>query len=133
MKGDVLLQNIKISGVIPISKGKKSTESKLLIREAVLKKLGKNLENVKKRCSEKPLSLNMTFFLHKTSFGKKDLGGLSENVIKILGAEMSSKKEALKGLEIITNSNLLHRVIFEKTLIDKKDLEGFSFSIYEWE
>lgn len=133
MKGDVLLQNIKVIGVIPASAGKKSKETKLLIRESILTKLGKNVENVRKRCAEKPLSVNIVFFLHKTTHTKKDLSGLSDTVIKILGEEMSSKKDALKGLGIVTNANLIHRIILEKIIVKKDAKEEFSFSIYEWD
>ena len=55
MKGDVLLQNIKVSGLVPASAGKKAKETKLKIREAILIKLGKNVDNVRKRCAGKPL------------------------------------------------------------------------------
>lgn len=132
MKGDVLLQNIKVSGFVPLSTGKKAKETKLLIREAVLTKLGKNISNVQKRCSGKPLSLSITFFLHKSKYTKKDLESLSDVVVKILGEEMSTKKDALKGLEIITDTNLICRIILEKTLVKKDAKEEFSFSIYEW-
>lgn len=133
MKGDVLLQNIKVSGLVPVSAGKKAKETKLLIREAVLTKLGKNIDSVRKRCAGKPLSISITFFLHKATYIKKDLDGLSNNVIKILGEEMSSKKDALKGLEIVTNTNLIHRMILEKNVVSKDAKEEFSFSIYEWD
>lgn len=133
MKGDVLLQNIKVSGFVPVSAGKKAKEVKLLIREAILTKLGKNIDNVKKRCAGKPLSITITFFLHKTTHTKRDLDGLSNTVIKILGEEMSSKKDALKGLEIVNDTNLIHRIILEKNLVKKDAKEEFSFSIYEWE
>jgi len=133
MKGDVLLQNIKVVGIVPVSAGKKAKDTKLLIREAILTKLGKNVDNVKKRCAEKPLSINIMFFLHKTTHAKKDLDGLSETLIKILGEEMSSKKDALKGLGIITSTNLIHRIILEKCIIKKDAKEEFSFSIYEWD
>jgi len=133
MKGDVLLQNIKISGLIPITAGKNAKESKLLIREAILTKLGKNVLNVKKRCAEKPLSINIVFSLHEESHTKKDLDGLSDTIIKILGKDMSSKKDELPGLEILTNTNLLHKMIFEKNMIEKDSKEAFSFSIYEWD
>ena len=133
MKGDVLLQNIKVIGIVPASAGKKSKETKLLIRESILTKLGKNVENVRKRCAEKPLSVNIVFFLHKPTHAKKDLSGLSDTVIKILGEEMSSKKDALKGLGIVTNTNLIHRIILEKTIVKKDAKEEFSFSIYEWD
>jgi hypothetical protein len=132
MKGDVLLQNIKVS-VVPVSAGKKAKETKLLIREAILTKLGKNIDNVKKRCVGKPLSITIAFSLHKATHAKRDLDGLSNTIIKILGEEMSSKKDALKGLEIVTNTNLIHRIILEKNLVKKDDKEEFSFSIYEWE
>jgi hypothetical protein len=133
MKGDVLLQNIKVSGLIPITAGKNAKESKLLIREAILTKLGKNIVNVKKRCAGKPLSINVVFFLHRESHTKKDLDGLSNTLIKILGKDMSSKKDELSGLDILTNTNLLHKMIFEKNMIEKDGKEEFSFSIYEWD
>jgi hypothetical protein len=132
MKGDVLLQNIKVSGLVPLSTGKKAKETKLLIREAVLTKLGKNINNVQKRCAGKPLSLNIVFFLHKAKYTKKDLIGLSDVVVKILGEEMSSKKDALKGLEIVTDPSLICRIILEKNLVKRDAKEEFSFSIYEW-
>lgn len=133
MKGDVLLQNIKVIGIVPVSAGKKSKDAKIMIREAVLTKLGKNVENVKKRCAEKPLSANIVFSLHKTTHAKKDLSVLADTVIKILGDEMSSKKDALKGLGIVTNTNLIHRIILEKIIVKKDVKEEFSFSIYEWD
>lgn len=133
MKGDVLLQNIKVIGVVPVSTGKKAKEIKLLIREAILTKLGKNIDNVKKRCAGKPLSISIVFSLHKATHTKKDLDSLSNVVIKILGEEMSSKKDGLKGLEIVTDTLLIHRIILEKNIVKKDDNEAFSFSIYEWE
>ena len=133
MKGDVLLQNIKVSGLVPASAGKKAKETKLMIREAVLTKLGKNVDNVRKRCAGKPLSLSITFFLHKAAHTKKNLANLSDNVVKILGEEMSSKKDALKGLGIITNTSLIHRIILEKNIVKKDDKEEFAFSLYEWD
>ncbi|MFB5611882.1 MAG: hypothetical protein ACE5RL_01100 [Nitrosarchaeum sp.] len=133
MKGDVLLQNIKVVGLVPVSAGKKAKETKLLIREAILTKLGKNIDNVRKRCAGKALSISITFSLHKTTHSKKDLDGISDIVIKILGAEMSSKKDALKGLDIISNTNLIHRMILEKNIVKKDSKEEFSFSLYEWD
>ncbi|QLH10729.1 hypothetical protein [Nitrosarchaeum sp. AC2] len=132
MKGDVLLQNIKVSGLVPLSTGKKAKETKLLIREAVLTKLGKNISNVQKRCTGKQLSISIVFYLHKAKYSKKDLSGLSDAVVKILGKEMSTKKDALKGLEIVTDPSLICRIILEKNLIKKDAKEEFSFSIYEW-
>ena len=76
MKGDVLLQNIKVSGIVPVSAGKKAKEAKLMIREAVLIKLGKNTDNVRKRCAGKPLSISIVFSLHKATRTKKDLDDL---------------------------------------------------------
>ncbi len=132
MKGDVLLQNIKVSGLVPLSTGKKAKETKLLIREAILTKLGKNISNVQKRCAGKQLSISITFYLHKAKYSKKDLSSLSDAVVKILGEEMSTKKDALKGLEIVTDPSLICRSILEKNLIKKDAKEEFSFSIYEW-
>lgn len=133
MKGDVLLQNIKVSGLVPVAAGKKAKEVKLSIREAILTKLGKNIDNVRKRCAGKPLSITIAFFLHKATHSKRDLDSLANTVIKILGEEMSSKKDDLKGLAIVTDTNLIHRIILEKNLVKKDVTEEFSFSIYEWD
>ena len=64
---------------------------------------------------------------------KKDLDGLSGTIVKILGEEMSSKKDALEGLDIVTNTNLIHRIILEKNIVEQDEKEAFSFSIYEWD
>ena len=133
MKGDVLLQNIKVIGLVPMFTGKKAKDTNLLIREAILTKLGKNIDNVQKRCTGKPLSLTVSFLLHAATLNKKDLDTLSDNLIKILGDELSTKKESLKGLEIIKDTTLIHRIILEKILIKKDLKEEFSFSIYEWD
>lgn len=133
MKGDVLLQNIKVIGLVPMFTGKKAKDTNLLIREAILTKLGKNIDNVQKRCAGKPLSFTVSFLLHAATLNKKDLDTLSDNLIKILGDELSTKKESLKGLEIIKDTTLIHRIILEKILIKKDLKEEFSFSIYEWD
>ena len=130
MKGDVLLQNIRVMGFIPISVGKNAKETKLLIRESILTKIGKNIDNVRKRCAGKPLSISIVLSLHKESYAKKDLFVLSNTIIKLLGK--STKKDGSTGLEIITNTKLIHRVILEKNLINNNDKEEFTFSIYEW-
>lgn len=133
MKGDALLQNIKVIGLVPMFTGKKAKDTNLLIREAILTKLGKNIDNVQKRCAGKPLSLTVSFLLHATTLNKKDINTLSDNLIKILGDELSTKKESLKGLEIIKDTTLIRRIILEKILIKKDLKEEFSFSIYEWD
>jgi hypothetical protein len=133
MKGDVLLQNIKVDGTIPSFIGKNAKESKIMIREVILTKLGKNFDNVKKRCTVKPVWINIGFFLHSESQAKKDLDNLSNVVLKVLGKDMSSKKDELPGLELVDNPNLIHRLSSEKKIIGKDQKEGFSFSIYEWE
>lgn len=132
MKGDVLLQNIQISG-IPSSVGKNAKESKIITREAILTKLGKNVDNVRKRCAAKPLWINIVFFLHAETHAKKDLDSLSSIVLKIIGNDMSSKKDELKGLEFVTSQNLVYRLVSEKKIIENDAKEGFSFSIYEWQ
>ena len=64
---------------------------------------------------------------NKTKYTKKDLDGLSDIVVKILGEEMSTKKDALKGLGIITDTSLICRIILEKILVKKDAKEEFSF------
>lgn len=131
MKGDVLLQNVQVRGFVPSTAGRNAKEDKKKIREAIETKLGKNIKNVRKRCANKPLSINVTFFLQKNSpHAKKDLDTLSNVLLSVLSKEMGTSKEA--GLDIVNDESIIHRYVFEKKFVtDPKD-EGLAFSIYEW-
>ena len=131
MKGDVLLQNAQVRGFVPSTAGKKAMDDKKKIREAVETKLGKNISNVRKRCSGKPLSINVTFYLQKGSaHAKKDLDSLSNVLLSVLAKEMGTKKEA--GLDIVNDESTIYRFVFEKEIVDSEEKEGLAFSIYEW-
>lgn len=131
MKGDVLLQNIQVRGFLPPTAGKSALEAKRRIKEAVETKLGKNITAVRKRCSGKPLSVNVTFYVQKNSgHEKKDLDSLSNVLLSVLSKQMSAKKEP--GLEIIGDESLIYRFVFEKKIVDLPENEGIAFSIYEW-
>ncbi|MFY9301220.1 MAG: hypothetical protein WAO91_08535 [Candidatus Nitrosotenuis sp.] len=131
MKGDVLLQNIQVRGFVPATAGKNVMDGKKKIRDAVETKLGKNIDNVRKRCADKPLSINVTFYLQGDStHAKKDLDGLSNVLLAVLSKEMGAKKEA--GLGIIGDDLTIYRYVFEKTIVSSAEREGLAFSIYEW-
>jgi len=131
MKGDVLLQNIQVRGFVPATAGKNVMDGKKKIRDVVETKLGKNIDNVRRRCAGKPLSINVTFYLQRDSaHAKKDLDGLSNVLLAVLSKEMGAKKEA--GLGIIGDDSTIYRYVFEKTIVDSAEKEGLSFSIYEW-
>ncbi|HWP78333.1 MAG: hypothetical protein AB1299_02885 [Thermoproteota archaeon] len=131
MKGDVLLQNVQVRGFVPATAGKSAMDGKKKIRDAVETKLGKNINNVRKRCLGKPLSVNVTFYLQKDSaHAKKDLDSLSNVLLAVLSKEMGTKKEA--GLDIIGDDSSIYRFVFEKKMVDSEKDEGIAFSIYEW-
>lgn len=133
MKGDILLQNVQVRGFIPATIGKNAKEGKKKIKVAIEKKLGKNIDSVRKRCEGKPLWISVTFYLKKDSaHAKKDLDSLSNVLLAVLSKEMSSGKDAEPGLEIIKDDSTVYRIIFEKKMIDSESDEGFTFSIYEW-
>ncbi len=131
MKGDVLLQNIQVKGFVPATAGRNVKADKKKILDAVETKLGKNINNVRKRCAGKPLSINVTFFLQKDSaHAKKDLDSLSNVLLTILSKEIGTSKEA--GLDIINDDSIIYRYVFEKKIVDTEKDEGLAFSIYEW-
>lgn len=133
MKGDILLQNIRINGFIPAAGGKNAREGKRKIKETVETKLGKNIDSVRKRCDGKPLCVSITFFLKKGStHTKKDLGALSNVILSVLSEEMSSGKEAEAGLNIIRNDSQIYKTVYEKKITVQESDVGFTFSIYEW-
>jgi len=131
MKGDVLLQNIQVKGFVPATAGRNVKADKKKILDAIETKLGKNINNVRKRCAGKPLSINVTFFLQKDStHAKKDLDSLSNVLLTILSKEIGTSKEA--GLDIINDDSIIYRYVFEKKIVDAEKDEGLAFSIYEW-
>lgn len=131
MKGDVLLQNIQVKGFVPATAGRNVKADKKKILDAIETKLGKNIENVRKRCAGKPLSINVTFFLQKDSaHAKKDLDSLSNVLLAVLSKKMGTGKEA--GLDIINDDSIIYRFVFEKKIVDSEGDEGLAFSIYEW-
>jgi hypothetical protein len=133
MKGDILLQNVQVKGFIPATTGKSVKEGKKKIKETIETKLGKNIENVKKRIEGKPLWINVTFFLQKnSSHAKKDLDSLSNVLLSVLSAQMTSGKASEAGLDIIKDDSVVYKIVFEKKIIDSEKEEGIAFSIYEW-
>ena len=133
MKGDILLQNVQVKQFIPATAGKNAKEDKKKIKEAIETKLGKNIANVKKRCDGKPLWVSVIFYLKKDSAHvKKDLDSLSNVLLAVLSDEMSSGKDAEKGLNIIKDDSVVYKIVFEKKIVETEKDEGLSFSIYEW-
>jgi hypothetical protein len=131
MKGDVLLQNIQVKGFVPATAGRNVKADKKKILDAVETKLGKNIENVRKRCAGKPLSINVTFFLQKDSaHAKKDLDSLSNVLLAVLSKKIGTGKES--GLDIINDDSIIYRFVFEKRIVDSEKDEGLAFSVYEW-
>jgi hypothetical protein len=131
MKGDVMLQNIQVKGFVPATAGRNVKADKKKILEAIETKLGKNINNVRKRCAGKPLSINVVFFLKKdTAHAKKDLDSLSNVLLDVLSKEIGTSKEA--GLDIINDESVIYRFVFEKKVVDAEKEEGLAFSIYEW-
>ncbi|HET8719700.1 MAG TPA: hypothetical protein VFM64_01750 [Candidatus Nitrosotenuis sp.] len=131
MKGDVLLQNIQVRGFIPSTAGRNVKADKKKIIEAVETKLGKNIDNVRKRCAGKPISINVVFFLQRNSaHAKKDLDSLTNVLLDVLSKEIGTSKEP--GLNIVDNESTIHRFVLEKKSVDAEKEEGFAFSIYEW-
>jgi hypothetical protein len=126
-----LLQNIQVKGFVPATAGRNVKADKKKILDAVETKLGKNIENVRKRCAGKPLSINITFFLQKDSaHAKKDLDSLSNVLLVVLSKKMGTGKES--GLDIINDDSIIYRYVFEKKIVDSEKDEGLAFSIYEW-
>jgi hypothetical protein len=133
MKGDILLQNVRMNGFIPAAGGKNAKEGKRKIKEGVETKLGKNIDSVRKRCDGKPLCVSITFFLKKGStHTKKDLVALSNVILSVLSEEMSTGKDAESGLDIIKNDSQIYKITCEKKITVQENDVGFTFSIYEW-
>jgi hypothetical protein len=133
VKGDILLQNIRINGFIPAAGGKNAKEGKRKIKKDIETKLGKNIDSVKKRCDEKPLCVSTTFFLKKGStHTKKDLVALSNVILSVLSEQMSAGKNTEQGLNIIKNDSQIYKITCEKKITVQESEVGFTFSIYEW-
>lgn len=132
MKGDILLQDVQVRGFIPVAAGKGAKDGKRKIKEIIETKLGKNIDNVRKRCAGKPLMVSVTFFLQNSVLPKKNLDSLSGVLLAVLSNEMTTGKEAEAGLDIIKDDSAVYKMVFEKKAAASEKEEGLAFSIYEW-
>lgn len=132
MKGDILLQDVQVRGFVPAAAGKGAKDGKRKIKETVETKLGKNIDNVRKRCAGKPLMVSVTFFLQNSALAKKNLDSLSGVLLAVLSNEMTAGKEVEAGLGIIKDDSTVYKMVFEKKTVGTEKEEGLAFSIYEW-
>lgn len=135
MKGDVLLETIQVRKFNPATFGKKIVERKIALRNAIEKKIPK-MEKVRERCKNKPISINVCFYLLKTNESgrsKKDL----DNLLKILCDVFpeyiiaNNKEEKYKGLGLILDDSQIHEIHCIKKPVLYESEEGLDLQIYE--
>ena len=134
MKGDVLLNPVKVRGFTPLTARKNKIERKKQIRDIIKEKIGKDIIKVRKLCKEKPVFVDVCFYLLKTddiSRSKKDLDNLMKIVCDSLLTHMiqNNKEEELKGLDLINDDSEIYETRCRKKLVETVDKEGFDLMI----
>lgn len=133
-----MLEKISIRGFTPqtAKKGKQISQRKKELRDEFLYQ-NKNLENVKKTCKGKCLSINVSFYLNdntpdKSSY-KKDLDNLLKILLDVLPEHMDDETKE-KGLGIIEENkdDLIFEIKCHKEFVHNKSEEGIDIEISEW-
>ena len=134
MKGDVLLNPVKVRGFTPLTAGKNKIERKKQLRDKIKEKIGKDIVKVRKLCKGNPVSVDVCFYLLETddiSRSKKDLDNLMKIVCDSLLTHMiqNNKEAELKGLDLIDDDSEIYETRCRKKLVDSKEKEGFDLMI----
>lgn len=134
-----MLGKLSVRGFTPktAKKGKQITQRKKELRNEFLKQNDERLENIKKICLGKDLSINVTFYLNDntadTSSYKKDLDNMLKILLDVLPEHMDDNKKE-HGLGIIEGNKdeKIFDIKCHKEFVDDTSKEGIDVEISEF-
>ena len=132
---------IKIRGFEPLTASSDVVERKKKLKEEIENKT-KNLDEIRKFCKDKELSIIVKFFLYDGSKDKnpqpegrtkKDLDNLLKIVFDVLPEKMDSEGKN-DGLGLITrdHDHLVYEIKSTKKIVYKENEEGIDIVISQW-
>ncbi len=127
------LSKIELRGFNPHTSGTKRIERKIALRDEIHSKMGQNLKKVLDCCRNKPLSLDVCFYLfHDDNLGrsKKDLDNLLKILLDVLLTNMVNGQDPIKGLGLVTDDLYIHKIKCKKVLVNSCEREGMDLQIF---
>ncbi len=132
---------IEIRKFEPLTASSDVVARKIKLKETIEKDT-KNLDDIRKFCQNKKLSITVRFFLYDGSKDeepqpegriKKDLDNLLKIVLDVLPEKMDSEGKN-DGLGLINKDydDLVYEIKTTKEIVLKKDDEGIDIVISEW-
>lgn len=135
LKGNVLLETIEVRKFNPVTSGKHIVDRKIALKNAIEKKISK-IVKVRERCKDKPIAINVKFYLLKTretGRSKKDLDNLLKVLCDVLPERIiaNSTEEKYKGLGLISDDSFIYEIHCAKKVVLHENEEGLDLQIYE--
>lgn len=128
MRGKILLNTISIRNYVPRTFGDNDTEKKAQLRDKLLEKIP-NISELRQKCREKFLAIEVKFYLQK----EKDV----DNLLKILCdtfPDYVDRRQTEKGLGLVKNDEdyMIYQIDCLKKMVMSQEDEGLDLKIFEW-
>ena len=131
MKWEEVLPKIEIRDYPPVTASNKKVERKQELYKKLKTKIGKDLVKIKKLSIDKPLTIDVCYYLLESSESgksKKDLDNLLKILFDVLSVNMRNGQEPLKGLGLMKDDTFVYKIKCEKKE-NSKNREGFDLKI----
>ena len=132
MKWEEVLPKIKVRGFTPVTASSNKVERKKELCKILKKEMGEDLPRIKEMTKEKPLAIDVCYYLSESSDAgqsKKDLDNLLKILLDALSAKIGNGQNHLPpGLGLIRDDGLVYKIKCEKR-INFRGWEGFDLKI----
>lgn len=125
-------REIEIRGLNPETAGKKKIERKNILKKAIREHLGKNLQKIQNRCKNKPLYIDVCFYLYysdELGSTKKDLDNLMKILLDVLSVNMINGQKPIEGLGIVRDDSDIRKITCKKEIVNSFEGAGIDLQI----
>ena len=132
LKWEPAYREIKVTGIIPKTSGKKKILRKKLLKEKFEDEIDEDLKKIQTRCKNNPISINVKFYLfyaEEQGRTKKDLDNLLKILLDVLSVNMVNGQEPVPGLGIVRDDSDIRQIKCEKFIVNSPEKEGIELLI----
>lgn len=127
----MILPKTEIRNYSPVTASSKKVERKKQLYRKLRKAIGKDLSKIKKLSINKPLTIDVRYYLLESSESgksKKDLDNLLKILFDVLSVNMLNGQDPLKGLGFMKDDTYVYKIKCEKKE-NSRNREGFDLKI----
>lgn len=131
IKWEEVLPKTKVHGFTPVTASKSKVKRKEELCEILKKKIGNDLPRIKEMTKEKPLAIDVCYYLLESSNAgqsKKDLDNLLKILLDVLSEKMGNGQNLPPGLGLIRDDGFVYKIKCEKK-VNFRGREGFDLKI----